>query len=189
MTWYSFFKWIHVLTAVAWIGGAVMIQCYALRILGTRDGRQQAQFAKDTEVISMRLFTPASLLLVVVGVGMMINADLPWDQNWIVFGLIAFALSFVLGAGFLGPESGRIAELIEREGPESPAPLARIRRILTFSRAELVVLLTVVWAMVVKPAGQSGWFWAALAVMAVSIVAVFVLYRRSEQAVAAPAVE
>jgi uncharacterized membrane protein len=189
MSWYEFFKWVHVVTAVVWIGGATMIQAYAFRILATGDGKRQAEFAKDTEVISMRLFIPASLLLVVAGIGMMVNADLPWDQNWIVFGLIAFALSFVLGAGFLGPEGGRLAELIEREGPESSAVLARIRRILTFSRAELVVLLTVVWAMVVKPAGQSGWFWAALAVMAVAIVAVFVLYRRSEQTVAAPAVE
>jgi uncharacterized membrane protein len=100
---------------------------------------------------------------------MMVNADWSWGQNWIVFGLISFALSFGLGAAFLGPEGGRIAELIEQEGPDSPTVKARIRRILTFSRCELVVLLTVIWAMVVKPTGQSGWFWAGLVAMALAV--------------------
>ena len=36
MTWYTFFKWIHVTAAVIWVGGAAMIQAYALRVLATR---------------------------------------------------------------------------------------------------------------------------------------------------------
>jgi uncharacterized membrane protein len=187
MTWYTFFKSIHVVTAVVWIGGATMIQAYALRILATDDGKRQADFSKDSEVVGMRLFIPASLILVLAGIAMMVNADLSWGQNWVVFGLISFALSFALGAGFLGPEGGRIAELIEQEGPDSPVVKARIRRILTFSRCELVVMLTVIWAMVVKPTGQSGWFWAGLAVMVLATVLVIVSYRRGGQAVALPA--
>jgi uncharacterized membrane protein len=49
LTWYSFFKSIHVITAVVWVGGATMIQAYAVRILATGDGKRQADFAKDTE--------------------------------------------------------------------------------------------------------------------------------------------
>jgi uncharacterized membrane protein len=55
MTWYTFFKSIHVITAAIWVGGAAMIQAYALRILRTGDGRRQADFAKDTEVVGMRV--------------------------------------------------------------------------------------------------------------------------------------
>jgi hypothetical protein len=68
------------------------------------------------EVIGMRVFIPATSLLLLAAIGMMVNLDLSWGQNWIVFSLIAWALSFVVGAGFLGPESGRIAAIIEREG-------------------------------------------------------------------------
>ena len=50
----------------------------------------------------------------------MANGNWSWGQTWTVLGLIAYALSFVVGAGYLGPESGRIAEVIEKEGPESP---------------------------------------------------------------------
>jgi uncharacterized membrane protein len=189
MTWYTFFKSVHVIAAAIWIGGQVMIQAYAFRILRTGDGKRQAEFAKETELISMRLFIPTTWILLLAGIAMMINLDWSWGQNWIVFSLIAFALSFVVGAGFLGPEGGRIAHLIEREGPESPAAQARIRRILAVSRAELVVLLAVIVNMVVKPAGNAGWFWGLLAVMVLGVVAVFATYRRAEQQLPAPATD
>jgi len=64
---------------------------------------------------------------------------------------------------------------------------ARIRRILTVSRCELIVLLTVIVNMVVKPVGQNGWFWGMLLVMVLGIAAVLALYVRSAPQVAAPA--
>jgi uncharacterized membrane protein len=189
LTWYTFFKSIHVVTAVIWVGGAAMIQAYAFRIVRTGDGRRQAEFSKDTEVVGMRVFIPASLILFLAAIAMMVNLNWSWNQNWIILGLIAFGFSFILGAGFLGPEGGRIAELIEREGPDSPAVQARIRRILTVSRCELIVLLTVIVNMVVKPVGQDGWFWGMLVAMVLGIAAALAAYMRSEQQVPAQATE
>ena len=187
MTWYTFFKSVHVVMATVWVGGALMIQAFAFRILRTGDARRQAEFAKDSEVVGMRVFIPASWLLLLAAIGMMLNLDLTWGQNWVVFGLIAFALSFALGAGFLGPEGGRIAEVIERDGPESPEAQWRIRRILLFSRCELVVLLAVVVNMVVKPVGNAGWFWGLLAAMVIGVVAVVAAYSSSSMRSAPPA--
>jgi uncharacterized membrane protein len=187
MTWYTFFKSIHVIAAVIWVGGAVVIQAYAFRILRTGDARRQADFARDTESIGMRLFIPTTLILFLAAIGLMVNGNWPWGQNWTVLGLIAFVLSFVIGAGYLGPESGRIAKALELGGPESPEAQMRIRRILTVSRAELVVLLAVIVNMVVKPTGNAGWFWSLLAVMALGVTAVVAFHVRSEQKMPAPA--
>jgi uncharacterized membrane protein len=189
MTWYTFFKSVHVTAAAIWVGGAAMLQALAFRIVRTGDARRQADFAKDSEIVGMRVFIPATWILLLAGIGMMVNLHWPWGQNWIVFGLIAFAASFVVGAGFLGPEGGRIAALIEREGPASPAAQARIRRILVVSRCELVVLTAVIVNMVVKPTGQAGWFWGLLIAMVVGIAAVLAVYLRSQQQVPAPATE
>jgi uncharacterized membrane protein len=181
------FKSLHVVAAVIWVGGAFMIQAFAFRILRTNDARRMAEFAKDSEVIGMRVFIPATWVLFLAAIGMMVNLDLSWGQNWIVLGLISWALSFVVGAAFLGPESGRIAKIVESEGPESPAAQARIRRILLVSRLEFVILLTVVVNMVVKPVGNAGWFWGLLAAMVLGLVAVIGAYSSSSMRTAPPA--
>jgi hypothetical protein len=67
------------------------------------------------------------------------------------FGLVIIALSILVGAGYLGPEAGRIAKATERDGVDSPEVQARIQRIFLVSRIELVFLLAVVFDMVVKP--------------------------------------
>jgi uncharacterized membrane protein len=189
MTWYAFFKSVHVVAATIWVGGAAMIQAFAFRITRTGDARRQAEFAKDSEVVGMRVFIPATWILLLAAIGMMINGDLSWGQNWIVLGLIAFAISFVVGAGFLGPESGRIAAAIEREGAESPEAQRRIRRILLISRCELVVLVTVIVNMVVKPVGNAGWFWGLLVAMVVALAVVVAASLRGAQPAVAPATE
>ena len=155
MTWYTFFKSLHVVAAATWVGGAAIIQAYAVRITRASDARRVADFAKDTEIVSMRVF--------------------------------AWALSFLVGAGFLGAESGRIAKIIEAEGPESPAAQARISRILLISRCELVILIAVVVNMVVKPVGNAGWFWGLLAAMVAGVVAVVAAYSSSSMRSAPPA--
>jgi uncharacterized membrane protein len=189
MTWYTFFKSVHITAATIWVGGAAMLQALAFRIVRTGDARRQADFAKDSEIVGMRVFIPATWILLLAGIGMMVNLHLSWGQNWIVFGLIAFGLSFAVGAGFLGPEGGRIAAVIEREGPASPEAQARIRRILVISRCELVVLIAVIFNMVVKPTGQAGWFWGLLIAMAVGIAAVLAVYLRGREQAPAPALE
>jgi uncharacterized membrane protein len=187
MTWYTFFKSLHVVTAAIWFGGALMIQAFAFRIIRTNDARRMADFAKDSEVVGMRVFIPATWVLLLAGVGLMLNADLSWGQNWIVLGLIAWAVSFAVGAGFLGPEGGRIAKIIERDGPESPTAQGRIGRILLISRCELVVLLTVIVNMVVKPVGNAGWFWGLIVAMVVGVGAVILAYSSSSMRSAPPA--
>jgi len=172
MTWYSFFKLVHVLAAVIWVGGAATVQVYALRALATRDGNRMATFAGDTEWVGMRVFTPASILLFLAAIGLMVNAGWPWGTLWVDYALVVFGLSFAVGAGFLGPESARIKATIEAHGAESPQAQFQIRRILLVSRAELVLLLGVIFAMVVKPTGSYALGWAiAVAVLMAAALA------------------
>jgi hypothetical protein len=133
------------------------------------------------------VFIPATWLLLLAAIGMMVNLHLSWGQNWVVLGLISWTVSFVVGAGFLGPEAGRISAVIEREGLDSPEARHRIRRILLISRCELVVLLVVIVNMVVKPVGNAGWFWGLIVAMAVGIGAVVAVYSSSSIRSAPPA--
>jgi uncharacterized membrane protein len=153
LTNYTGFKFVHVLAAVVWVGGACMVQVYALLAVRTKDPVKVAAFSSDTEFVGTRIFLPSALILLVSGLFTVHESGGLWGygQGWVRFGLVIIALSILVGAGYLGPESGRIARATERSGVGSAEVQARIRRIFLVSRIELVLLLAVVFDMVVKP--------------------------------------
>jgi putative membrane protein len=150
---YNAFKFVHVLFAVIWVGGALTVQVYALLAVRTQDPVRIAAFARDTEFVGTRIFIPSSLILLVSGIFTIHESSGAWsfDQGWVQFGLVIILLSIAVGAGYLGPESGRIAKATDAHGVESPEVQARIQRIFLVSRIELVLLMLVVFDMVVKP--------------------------------------
>jgi uncharacterized membrane protein len=153
ITHYNALKFVHVLSAVIWVGGAATVQVYALLALRSADPVRVAAFASDTEFVGTRIFLPSSLILLVSGILTVRESGGAWGygQGWVQFGLVVIALSILTGAAFLGPESGRIARATKAGGVESPEVQARIRRIFLVSRIELVLLIAVIFDMVVKP--------------------------------------
>jgi hypothetical protein len=41
-------------------------------------------------------------------------------QGWVTFGFVVWLLSFIAGAGYLGPESGRLGKLWTSLAPTTP---------------------------------------------------------------------
>jgi uncharacterized membrane protein len=150
VTTYTVLKTIHILAAIYWVGGGAVQQVIGLRVLRERDPHRMVKFLRDAEFIGQRTFLPASLILIVTAFWMVGEGNLDWDL-WIILAIIGWAATLVTGAGFLGPETGRISRLIETEGEESPEVQRRIGRVLAISRVDLVVLVLVVIDMVIKP--------------------------------------
>lgn len=149
ITTYEWFLAAHILTAVLWVGGAFAIQVFALRAART-SGERLAAVAGDAEWIGTRIFIPSSLLLVIFG--FLLIGEGNWDYEfWIVFAIVVWAASFIVGATFLGPESGRVSKAIERHGADSPEVTDRLRRLFLVSRIELTFLILVVLDMALKP--------------------------------------
>ena len=176
LTWFNFLLFVHLACVAIWLGGGAAIQFFALRALGSDDPVRTAAFAADTEWIGMRVFLPASLLVLVAGILMVLDSDFyGFGDDWIVIALVLFAITFLTGLLFFGPESGRISKLIEAEGPTSPNVQARVRRILALSRADLVLLYLVLYDMVLKPDFGDGWFW--LGVLVAAALAALLVWR------------
>lgn len=102
------------------------------------------------EWIGTRVLTPSSILIVIAGVFMVLDRY-SFEDLWIIIGIAGFLYSFVNGAFFLGPLSGKTGRLMEERGPEDPEVQGNIRRLFALSRVELVILIVVVWAMTLKP--------------------------------------
>lgn len=148
---YEIALFVHVLAAIVWVGGSIVEQALAARAVRADDPLEVARFSSDAEFIGMRVFLPASLLVVLAG-GWMVY-DGPWELSttWVWLGLAIYLLSFLTGLGFLGPESGRINALTAEHGVTHPDVQRRIRRIIVVSRIETGWLLAVVALMVFKP--------------------------------------
>lgn len=151
MSLYEFLLFVHILMAVTWVGGGIAIQVLAIRATRAKDPVRTAAVSADAEWMGLRVFLPASILLLVSGIWAASEGNWDFGQAWISIGFGAFLFSFFLGMTFLGPESGRIKQLVRERSYEDPEVQRRIGRILLFSWIELVVLLVAIWAMVAKP--------------------------------------
>jgi uncharacterized membrane protein len=149
---YDWLKAVHVLLAVVWVGGNIVLQILAIRITRQNDALKLASVAGDIQWIGMRIFAPASGLLLVLGVVMVIDSPAyDFDQLWVIAAIAMFAYSFLSGLLYLGPQTGRLKKIYEAEGPASPNAVALTKRLFVVSRIELVLLVLIVFDMVLKP--------------------------------------
>ncbi len=164
MTWYEFLLFVHIAGAIVWIGGAFLVQVYGVLELRSGDAVAIARFAGNVGRIGERLFTPTSLVVVLAGVGLMIDGDWPWARLWVDFALVAFAGSFLLGAGYLGPTAKRIGAV----GGHTAEGQLLIRRVFGLLRIDLMFMFAIVFAMVVKPTSGDVWVVATVTVLLVA---------------------
>ena len=149
MTWYELWLFLHVTAAIVWIGGAVTIQVFGILTKRAADPAKTAFFTENVSWTILRVFLPASLVVLASGVGLTEERNWDWGEPFIVFGLVGLALVSVVAFGFLARALGRAGAELASEGP-SPALGLRIRNLVWLSRVLLVVLLAIVFVMTVK---------------------------------------
>ena len=147
---YPLFLYLHIISAVIWVGGAVYAQLLGLRVARSPDPSELPHMARHVEFIGARVFLPAALLLFVSGTAMTLPA---WSfgQTWIAVSVALWVLSAVVGAVYLGPRVKRAAQLFEAEGPTSERGRALIDRLFLVSRLELVGFAVIIALMTFKP--------------------------------------
>ncbi len=149
--WYFVFKMIHVGAAVTWVGGGLFITMCAVLAELANDDDQLLQIGHWAENVAGRLFPVMSFVVLGFGIAMTANGNIGYNQFWIVFGVVAWALSAATGILFLGPESKRLNKAAAAHGPKAPEVQARLRRILLVVRVDVALMFLIVFDMVVKP--------------------------------------
>jgi uncharacterized membrane protein len=175
VTWYEFLLFVHIAAAVIWLGGGFTFQMYGMVVRRGGDPEEMARFAGRAGFLSERMFVPASLLVVLAGIGLMIEGSWDWGQLWVIFALVTFAASFATGLFVLTP----MAKGIPVVGPTTPEGQTLIERLFTILRIDLVFMYAIVFAMVVKPTSDDGWTIAIAAAVLIVLTAVFLAPLRS----------
>src|ERR1051325_8470183 len=115
MTWYEFWKFLHISAAMVWIGGAAAIQVFGILTKRAADPAKTAFFAKNVSITVMRVFLPAALVVIGAGIGLTVNGDWDWGEPFIAAGLTLWAIVSLIAFGFLGRALGTAGAQLEAD--------------------------------------------------------------------------
>jgi uncharacterized membrane protein len=149
--WFAVFKLIHVGVAVFWVGGGLLLTVLAMRAERAGSPEELMTIARQAVFAGEKLFAPAGLVVLAMGITMVINDHIGFGTTWVDIGLVGYALSFTTGVAVLAPQARKITMLSETVGPTAPETQAAIGRILVIARFDVAVLLIVVADMLLKP--------------------------------------
>lgn len=145
---YEVYQFLHVLSAIVWVGGMIIAQFFGARAAGSGDPGRRLAFARDMDVAG-RIFTAAAISTLLWGILMVVDSPvLEFEQTWIVIGFVGIAAGAGLGMGFLMPKT-RLA-IAQMEAGDAAAA-GTMRSNVMVSRVLAVILVVTIWAMVFKP--------------------------------------
>jgi uncharacterized membrane protein len=147
---YKLFVYIHVLSAMAWVGGAFILNLIGTRVSRSTDPDELPKFGRQVEFFGLRYFLPISLIVFVAGLIMVISRW-SFSQLWISLAMLLWLASVLLGALYIGPRSAKVAQLFDAEGATSPVARAASARLFMVARIDVVIFLVIVGLMVWKP--------------------------------------
>jgi uncharacterized membrane protein len=148
---YQLYLMIHIFAAGVWVGGGAVIAVLAFLMQRENDPVLVARFADKAGLVGFRLFLPASLVVLAFGFVLVSKGDWGYGHFWVVFALLGWIASFLVGLLFLGPEARRLAAIVSERGVEDADAQRRVRRIMLVDRTQVLVLLLVVADMAAKP--------------------------------------
>lgn len=149
MDWYSIVKFLHVVTAILWVGGGFVL--FLLGLLAERAGNIEDKLwaIRASGQLGGRFFAPMSMLTLLFGLAMC-GLWIGFSDLWIVIGLAGYATTFSIGMFIFKPTGERMGAMIAKDGI-TPAVLATGQRMMSVARFDYAVMLVIIADMVLKP--------------------------------------
>jgi hypothetical protein len=149
MDWYSIVKFLHVVSAILWVGGGFVL--FLLGVLAERAGNIEDKLLamRASGQLGGRFFAPMSMLTLVFGL-IMCGFWVGFTELWIVIGLVGYATTFSIGMLIFKPTGERMGAMVAKDGV-TPAVLAIGQRMMSWARLDYAVMLVIIADMVLKP--------------------------------------
>jgi uncharacterized membrane protein len=153
MTVAALYDWLlfaHIVAAMVWVGGGVVLAALAVATLRGGEAQAVARFVGSLRVIGPGVLAPATIAVLGLGIWLVLDSA-AWDfgQTWVQLALALIAVAIGVGA----VHQSRAAISAQRAIDRGDHAEAR-RRLLhwTWGYAVVVaVLIAIAWDMVFKP--------------------------------------
>lgn len=150
----NWLHFLHILSAIVWVGGGLILSVIGARVRSSKDPNAIPEFAQTLSLVGIRILMPAVIGTLVFGVWMVLeNSQWNFGQLWVRLALGLFVVAFLIGGVYLGRVGTQLARLTADRGAEAQVLM---NRWLVGYRVALVVLLVIVWDMVFKPGLGGG---------------------------------
>lgn len=148
---YSISKFLHVVAVIVWLGSLFTTSVVAARV--AREGNQSvmASLARQGEFLGRSIIGPAAAVVLIAGIVMVIDGGIGFGTLWIAWGVGAVIVSMGLGGSVIRRSGQELGRLLASDRRDEEAVLSVQRRLRTLSAINMLVLLSTVWMMVVKP--------------------------------------
>ncbi len=164
MDLYSIFLFLHIASAIVWIGAGFGLVILGIAAQRANDEAASMAIVRNVVFMAPRVFMPSSIATLIFG---LINAFTTWGFGllWIWIGLAGFAATFVTGNFFLKPRAEEVDKATQAGNHARALQVGN--ELLTLAKFDYTMLFVVVADMVFKPQLSS---WLVLLVMVVVLV-------------------
>jgi uncharacterized membrane protein len=150
-TLYLLLKVLHIIAAIVWIGGVFTLAVINARASRSEDAAVMAALGRQSEFFGRVAIGPAMAVILVAGLVMVGQSRISFGSLWIIWGLVGVIGSGAISGVGIGRTAAALAELRASASADDPR-ISTIRgRLVTLNVINLILLVSVVWAMVFKP--------------------------------------
>jgi len=150
-TFESLLHFLHIFSVIVWVGGVIALNVLAVRVGRGPDRGVQAALLGLSDTYGRAVIAPAGVLTLITGLLLVGEEDLAFSTFWAAWGLVGLFVSVILGATLIRATQADLRRLTEGPSPDDTRRLARQRRAAVLYAINVLILLSVVWAMVFKP--------------------------------------
>ena len=149
-TLYDWLLFLHVLAAMVWVGGGVMLAAVAARVLRDPDPAAVGRFTASLRSLGPLVLAPATVAVLGLGIGLVVDSN-AWDsgQLWLQLGLALFAAAFLIGAVWQSRTALAATRAAERD--DNGEARRQLRRWSWGYRLIVLLLVAAAWDMTTKP--------------------------------------
>ncbi len=150
MNIYLALKFVHVMAAIAWVGGGLAFSIFGTMLESRSDSRSVLALMRLLGTHGPALFMPAALVTLISGVALLTLGSVDWPA-WSILAIALMSIAFALCSHIVTAAGDRVVHLLN-VGREAHATVAA-RRLLRLMRFECATMMAIIALMVVKP----GW--------------------------------